>query len=81
MNIVQKAIEASGAGTQARFAEMLGKGQTAVAKYVKAGRFPRSIILEVERVSGIPREELAPELFAGYQPIKRRRKTPETTDA
>lgn len=77
-NIVQKAIAASGARTQARFAEMLGKGQTAVAKYVKAGRFPRSIILDVERVSGIPREELAPELFNGYQPVKKRRRRNKT---
>lgn len=81
MNIVQKAIDASGAGTQARFAEMLGKAQSAVAKYAKAGKFPRSIILDVERVSGIPREELAPELFAGYRPIKRRRKKAEPADA
>ena len=76
-NIVNRAILESGAGTQARFAEMLGKGQTAIAKYVKAGKFPRSVILDVERVSGIPRNELAPELFAGYQPVKRRRKKPE----
>jgi len=76
-NIVNRAIHESGARTQAKFAEMLGKGQTAIAKYVKAGKFPRSVILEVERISGIPRNELAPELFAGYKPIKRPRKKQE----
>lgn len=76
-NIVNRAIRESGAGTQSRFAEMLGKGQTCIAKYVKAGKFPRSVVLDVERISGIPRDELAPELFEGYKPVKPRRKKRE----
>ena len=35
MNIVKVAIAASGASTQREFGQKLGKGQTAVAKYVK----------------------------------------------
>lgn len=66
MNIVKVAIAASGARTQREFGAMLGKGQAAVYKYVKQGRFPLSIILEVEKLSGIRRDRLAPEFFEGY---------------
>lgn len=66
MNIVKVAIAASGARTQREFGQKLGKGQTAVARYIQQGRFPISVILEVEKLSGIRRDRLAPELFEGY---------------
>jgi hypothetical protein len=73
MNIVKVAIAASGASTQREFGQKLGKGQTAIAKYVKQGRFPVSVLLQVEALTGIPRDRLAPELFAGYVAVESRK--------
>ena len=62
-NIVLRAIEASGAGTQAGFGRLIGKAQSTVWKYVKQGDFPLHVIPDVERVTGIPRAELAPDFL------------------
>ena len=78
-NIVLRAIEASGAGTQAGFGRLIGKAQSTVWKYVKQGDFPLHVIPDVERVTGIPRAELAPDFFAGGAakgPSKRRKPKP-----
>ena len=64
-NIVLRAIEASGAKSQEGFGRLIGKAQTTVWKYVKRGEFPLHVVPDVERVIGIPREELAPDFFAG----------------
>ena len=46
-NIVLRAIEASGAGTQAGFGRLIGKAQSTVWKYVKQGDFPLHVIPEL----------------------------------
>lgn len=66
VNIVKVAMAASGARTQIEFGQMLGKSKAAVGKYVQQGRFPLSVILQVEELSGIRRDRLAPEFFEGY---------------
>ena len=66
VNIVKVAMAASGARTQLEFWQMLGKSKAAVGKYVQQGRFPLSVVLQVEELSGIRRDRLAPEFFKGY---------------
>lgn len=73
VNIVKVAMAASGARTQLEFGQMLDKSKAAVGKYVKQGRFPVSVLLQVEALTGIPRDRLAPELFTGYVAVEPRK--------
>lgn len=59
MDSVERAVEA--AGGQTALAKALGIKPQAVQQWRK---IPVGRIIEVERVTGIPREELRPELYA-----------------
>jgi DNA-binding transcriptional regulator YdaS (Cro superfamily) len=49
-------------GLQAEVAKGLGVTRAAVTKW---RRVPADRLIEVERITGIPREELRPDLFVG----------------
>lgn len=49
-------------GLQAEVARGLGVTRAAVTKWVKV---PAERLLDVERITGIPREQLRPDLFVG----------------
>jgi len=61
-----KAIEA--AGNQRRLALLLGIDPAAVNGWKK---IPAHRIVEIERLTGVPREELRPELYRKEPPKKR----------
>jgi hypothetical protein len=52
-------------GLQARLARGLGITTGAVAKW---SRVPESRLIAVERISGIPRDKLRPDLYRGWKP-------------
>lgn len=60
-DIVRAAIKS--AGGQAAVAKELGIWQTAVSRWCKSGRIPPRRVLDVERMSGVPRHVLAPDLY------------------
>ncbi len=57
------------AGGQAKLAEHVGVGQTAVANWVnRSKRIPVEHVLDVERVTGVSRHALRPDIY----PLERR---------
>lgn len=56
---IAKAAEAVG-GTIARLAKMIGVTRSAVHQWP---RIPAERVLEVERVTGVPRHELRPDIY------------------
>lgn len=62
-----KAIQASGSSVS-KLAERLGLTVQAVSQWT---RIPTDRCLDVERVTGIPRSELRPDLFGDLQSRKR----------
>ncbi len=61
MNIIERAIEASGGA--AKLAQSLKLGRTAVVMWKANGRIPAEHIIAVERESGISRHELRPDIY------------------
>lgn len=61
MNIVDKIIDATG-GVCA-LAEKIGLHHSSIISWRKTGKVPVKRLLDIEAVSGIPREEICPELF------------------
>ena len=61
--------------TQAGVAKMLGMSQRGVGLWFARGRIPAERVIELERVSGIPREKLRPDLYAK----QRRRSSPKSS--
>jgi DNA-binding transcriptional regulator YdaS (Cro superfamily) len=55
---VERAIKA--AGSMRKLAKLLGIRQQSVCKWKK---IPAHHILEIERLTGVPREELRPDLY------------------
>lgn len=51
------------AGSQARLAVAIGTNQQTIGKWLKKGRLPAEYVLPVERVTGIARHELRPDLY------------------
>lgn len=51
------------AGSQAALAEKLGIRQTAVSNWLVREHLPVEQAIEIERVTGVPRHELRPDLF------------------
>lgn len=49
--------------SQAHLGRLLGISQRAVGKWLQAGRVPAGRVVDVERVTGIPREKLRPDLY------------------
>ncbi|EJB8454789.1 helix-turn-helix domain-containing protein [Vibrio parahaemolyticus] len=65
MGIVSDAV--IDAGGQKIVSEKMGVTLTAVANYMKKEQVPPSRLLDFERVTGVSRCDLAPDLFAGYR--------------
>lgn len=51
------------AGSQTAFAKMLGVGQAAVSKWLAKDELPPKHVLRVERETGVPKEELRPDIY------------------
>lgn len=60
-NVVSRAIEVSG-GLSA-FATQVGVKPPSAFKWRATGRIPAERVLTVERITGIPRHELRPDLY------------------
>lgn len=64
---VERAIVAvsgpSGAGGQSKLAELLGISAQAVQQWVDSGMVPPRRVLDVERITGISRFELRPDIY------------------
>ncbi|MCG9081137.1 transcriptional regulator [Laribacter hongkongensis] len=58
---IQRAAEA--AGSQSALARALGCRPQAVQRWCRTGIVPAERVLEVERISGIRREEIRPDLY------------------
>lgn len=50
-------------GAKARIAKALGITHPAVQQWVQRGHVPTERVLDVERITGIPREALRPDLY------------------
>ena len=60
--IVKKACAA--VGSQQALATLLGmRSQGSISRWIATGRIPAERVLQVERVSGVPRYELRPDLY------------------
>lgn len=56
-------------GVQKATAEALGIDRVTLYRWAK-GSVPAEKILEIEKATGIPRHELRPDLFAGFDDIQ-----------
>ncbi|HEX2554212.1 MAG TPA: Cro/CI family transcriptional regulator [Microvirga sp.] len=61
MNVVDRAIEAYGGG--AALARRLGISRNAVSEWRAKQRIPVERVLDLERLTGIPRHELRPDIY------------------
>ena len=69
MSKIDNVIATMGLDTQGELAEALGVTQAHISKCHLTDRIPVKLALRIESKTGIPRHELAPELFEGYQRI------------
>ncbi len=51
------------AGSQSAFGRVVGKRQSTIHDWLKAGELPAEHVLTVERETGIPRHDLRPALY------------------
>ena len=59
------------AGGMSELARKIGVSPQAVWKWLYVqGRVPATRVLEVERVSGVPREQLRPDVFSRPEPVQ-----------
>lgn len=68
---LQRAIKT--AGGQSALARQVGKRQSNVWRWLKSGRVAAEFALAVERVTGVSRHELRPDVF-GPAPSRRSRR-------
>jgi DNA-binding transcriptional regulator YdaS (Cro superfamily) len=61
MRIMQRIIKA--AGGQSELARRLDIRQQSVYEWVRRDRVPAERVLEVERVTGVPRHQIRPDLY------------------
>ncbi len=61
MSALVQAIEA--AGGRAQLAKACGVRYQAIQKWEQLGRVPAERVLEVERITGVPREKLRPDIY------------------
>ena len=54
------AVEA--AGNQARLAELMCVSREAISRWGRRGKIPAERVVEVEAATGVPREQLRPDL-------------------
>ena len=70
MNAVDRAIEA--AGGRGKLAEACGVRYQAVEKWQRRGKLPAERVIAVERITGVPRGELRPDLYPDEVKARRR---------
>jgi DNA-binding transcriptional regulator YdaS (Cro superfamily) len=58
---IEKAVQA--VGSQSALARAVNVTPQAVQQWVEAGRVSHKKVIEVERVSGVPRQELRPDIY------------------
>ncbi|WP_369952175.1 transcriptional regulator [Ralstonia syzygii] len=58
---IEKAVQA--VGSQSALARAVHVTPQAVQQWVEAGRVSHKKVIEVERVSGVPRHELRPDIY------------------
>lgn len=63
---MREIMRRAGSTTQREFGALFGVTQGAVRKWIVNGRLPYARIKQIEELTGIPRHELAPDLFEGY---------------
>lgn len=51
------------AGSQSAFGRLIGKRQSTVAQWLKAGRLPPEHVLAVEEATGVSRHDLRPDIY------------------
>lgn len=61
MSGLNKAIEF--AGSQQKLSILIGISSMAVSKWVKSGKVPTDRVLNVEKLTGVPRTELRPDIY------------------
>ena len=61
MTSIERAVQAM--GSQSALARATNVRPQAVQQWVAAGRVSHTKVLDVERVSGVPRHELRPDLY------------------
>mgnify|MGYP000843959381 CR=1 FL=1 len=49
--------------SQTELARLVGKSQSTVQYWFSSGRVPPEHVLDVERVTGIPRQEIRPDIY------------------
>ena len=60
-SVVARAVRV--AGSQSALGRLLGKRQSTIQGWLKTGRVSPEYVLQVERVTGISRHELRPDLY------------------
>ncbi len=71
--IVTLAEAVERAGSQAALAREIGCTQQAISERIKGGKpTPSEWVVAIERATGIPRQQLRPDLYAGMLPAPRR---------
>lgn len=66
MDALRHYLSQSG-NSQVALAEALGITQPAIAKWFRAGKVPLERVADIERITGIPREALRPDVFVRYK--------------
>lgn len=51
------------AGGQSEIARQLGLRQQSISEWVERNRVPAERVIEVERITGVPRHELRPDIY------------------
>ncbi len=78
-DVLRKAVKV--AGGQTALAEQIGKTQGHISKWLQRGYVPPESVLPIERVTGIPRHEIRPDLYPAEQLSFRPRDQQMTTQA
>lgn len=60
------------AGSQSALARRVGVSQQYISKIIrkKGGRVPAELVVPISDVTGIPRQVLRPDLYAGFEPVR-----------
>lgn len=64
---MRKVIKAAGGAT--KFAAALGTGRSVIYLWKQV---PAERLIEIERITGVPRDKLRPDLFRGYGRVQTR---------
>lgn len=51
------------AGTQEKLAELIGTAQQNISYDLLAGRSSHNLVLKIEKATGVPKEQLRPDLY------------------